>query len=250
MKNISKLTIELTKTTIIFGVIFLVLGYFAGNVLPIAGNVYKVGTGTTTVQTGNEQQQAPTKVDLSPDDDPRIGSANALVQVYEFSDFQCPFCRKFYTESFSQLNSEYISTGKVLFVYKDFPLEQIHPSANIAAQYSDCANEQGKWESFHKTTFEEQNVLDGGTVKSTVQFGEAELKKWAQSAGLDATKLANCISSGKYESEVQADLQEGISAGVSGTPSFLIGNPEKGYTRIVGAQPYSVIKQAIDQYSQ
>lgn len=247
MKIISNLTIQLTTTTIIFGVILLVLGYFIGNVLPITGNIYQVGTGTTTVQTGTEQQQT-TKVELSPDDDPKLGNDNAPVQVYEFSDFQCPFCRKFYTEGFSQLEDEYISTGKVLFVYKDFPLEQIHPSANIAAQYSQCANEQGKWNEFHRTVFEEQNVLDGGTVRSTVQFDENELKDWAEKAGLDMTELASCVSSGKYESEVQSDLQEGISSGVSGTPSFFIGNNEKGFTRIIGAQPYSSIKQAIDQY--
>lgn len=244
MKSIAhKLTIELSKTTIIFGVILLVLGYFVGNVLPVSGGL-KLGTPTTT--TGGNEPSA--QIELSPESDPQLGNENAKVQVYEFSDFQCPFCRKFYTDSFAQLEQEYIETGKILFVYKDFPLEQIHPAANLAAQYSECANEQGKWNDLHKAIFEGQNVLDGGTVRSTVSFGETELNGWAQSAGLDMNTLDACVSSGKYASDVQSDMQQGVKSGVTGTPSFAIGNPEKGYTLIIGAQPYSVIKQTIDQY--
>lgn len=246
MEKISrKITIEINKTTVIFGLILLVLGYFVGNALPIGG--YQLGSGQTTITTGNGNEQTqPIKIELSTDDDPTIGNANAPVQFYEFSDFQCPFCRRFFTDSLSQLEQEYISTGKVLYVYKDFPLEQIHPAAAPAALYSECANEQGKWREMHDAIFGEQNKLGQGTIN----FGTAELDKWAESAGLDTSKLKSCVNSGKYTSEVQEDLQTGIRSGVTGTPSFFIGNSEKGFTQIVGAQPYAVLKQAIDQYLQ
>lgn len=243
-----KITIEFNKTTVIFGLILLALGYFIGNTLPIFGG-YQVGSGQTTITTSpaeEESLQPSTAVSLSVDGDPTIGDANAPVQFYEFSDFQCPFCRRFFTESLSQLEQEYISTGDVLFVYKDFPLDQIHPAARPAALYSECANEQGKWREMHDYIFNEQNKLGLGTI----DFGTAELDQWAQSVGLDTQSLNSCIESGKYASEVEDDLQTGIRNGVSGTPTFFIGNEEKGFVRIVGAQPYSVLKQVVDQYLQ
>lgn len=249
MENISrnKITIEITKTTIIFGLILLALGYFIGNTLPIFGG-YQIGSGQTTITTGGEQagQAQPTKIALSVDDDPTIGDTNALVQFYEFSDFQCPFCRRFYTESLTQLENEYVKTGKVLFVYKDFPLEQIHPSAAPAAIAAECARDQGKWRDMHNKIFDEQNKQGAGTI----DFSIDDVKRWASEIGLDTTTFNQCLDSNKYLQEVQGDFQEGINAGVGGTPTFFVGNSQKGFTPIVGAQPYSVLKQAIEQYLQ
>lgn len=244
----AKVTIEINKSTIALAVVLVVFGYFIGNVFPVIGNAgTALGTGQTIVQaqqaTGETQQQAQT-ITLSPDDDPTMGDPNAPVQFYEFSDFQCPFCRRFFTETLPQLEQEYIDTGKVLFVYKDFPLDQIHPAARPAALYAECANEQGKWREMHDLIFTEQNKLGLGTIN----FGTAELEQWVQSNGIDLQALKSCVDSGKYASEVEGDLQAGIRNGVSGTPTIFIGNEEKGFVRIVGAQPYSVLKQAIDQY--
>jgi len=226
---------------------FLVLGYFVGNVLPISGDssvtVSAKQTGAIASTGDLQQQQAPSNVKLEIEDDPMIGSKDAKVIFYEFSDFQCPFCRKFFTDSLSQLEKEYVDTGKVLFVYKDFPLTQIHPGALPAAVYSECANRQGKWREFHDTVFNEQNKQGGGTV----QFGQAELDQWAKIAGLDAAKLASCAQDPSVVVEVQNDQNTGIALGVSGTPSFFIGSPDKGFVNVVGAQPYAVLKQTIDQ---
>lgn len=239
---------EITKTSLILGALFLVLGYFVGNALPISGNspqqtivVQQEGNVAATAE--NQPQQAPNPTQLSPDNDPVIGNLNAPVQVYEFSDFQCPFCRRFFTDSLSQLEKEYVDTGKVLFVYKDFPLTQIHPGALPAAVYSECANKQDKWREFHDMVFNEQNKQGGGTV----QFGQAELDQWAKTAGLDATELAKCVQDPSVVAEVQNDQNTGVSLGVSGTPSFFIGSQDKGFVNVVGAQPYAVLKQAIDQ---
>lgn len=247
------MTIVLGKTTVMFGLILLVLGYFVGNTLPLtgAGGPLKFGGNAVTVTgdspsvAGDTQEQvAPsgdTTISLSPDDDPTIGDSNAPVQVYEFSDYQCPFCQRFFSDSVVQMESEYIDTGKVLFVFKDFPLQQIHPAAVPAAIYAWCAQEQGKWKEFHDTLFEQQQLLSSG---------QSGLDQIASQANLDADKLSTCLKDNqdKILSEIQSDLQLGSSLGVSGTPSIFIGNKEKGYTQIKGAQPYSIIKQTIDQY--
>lgn len=249
MKKITqKFAIEVTKSTLILGAFFLLFGYFVGNVFPISGDSSSVTVSSKQADAGTsagdlQQQQAPSNINLEVEDDPTIGSKDSKVIFYEFSDFQCPFCRRFFTDSLSQLEKEYVNTGKVLFVYKDFPLTQIHPGALPAAVYSECANKQGKWKEFHDAVFNEQNKQGGGTV----QFGQAELDQWAKMAGLDMNDLARCVQDPSVVAEVQNDQNTGVSLGVSGTPSFFIGSPDKGFVNIVGAQPYAVLKQAIDQ---
>ncbi len=89
-------------------------------------------------------------------DDPKIGRDTAPVVIVEFSDFQCPFCERFFTQSFGKIKSDYIDTGKVQFVYRDFPLS-FHPHAEKAAVAAECAFQQGKWEEFHNLLFQKQN---------------------------------------------------------------------------------------------
>ncbi|PIN89940.1 disulfide bond formation protein DsbA [Candidatus Pacearchaeota archaeon CG10_big_fil_rev_8_21_14_0_10_34_76] len=188
----------------------------------------------------------PSRVEVSADDDPVLGEENAPVEIIEFSDYQCPFCRKFWTETFPLLKSEYIDTGKVRFVYRDFPLDSIHSAATPAAEAANCVMEQGGDEAYfkmHDKIFQEGNILDGGDantgpVRSTVSFTNEDLKKWANDVGYD---IDTCLDSGKFRSEVQKDLNDGSSYGVQGTPGFFInGKP------LSGAQPYSVFKQIID----
>ena len=202
------------------------------------------GTGKTTVTaqaTGNQQQQQPTqpaqpgRVSVSTDDDPVQGDANAKVTIIEFSDFQCPFCERFYTQSLKQIEDNYVKTGKVKFVYRDFPLDSIHPNAVPAALAAGCANEQGKFWEYHNKLFENQGSL-----------GDASYKQWAADLGLNTAQFNKCYDDKKYLTEVQKDFQDGATGGVSGTPSFFIGSDAKGYQLVVGAQPYSTIKQVID----
>lgn len=244
MEKITTLAIQITKSTIIIALIFLALGYFIGNTLPITGNL--VGS-SQIPNSGSGQQQGPTVLQISNpfDDDVVIGNKDAPVVVIEFSDFQCPFCRRFYTQTLSQLESEYINTGKVAFVYRDFPLTSIHPAALPSAIATECAREQGKWREAHNQIFDEQNKLGSGTVDYSI----SDVKTWlAQIPGIDSVKLNSCIDSNKYQNEVEKDFQDGVNFGVTGTPTFFIGNSQKGYVAVVGAQPYSVLKSAIDQY--
>lgn len=177
------------------------------------------------------------KVEVSADDDPFLGSAKAKVSVIEFSDFQCPFCRRFWKETLPQIKKEYIDTGKIKFVYRDFPLS-FHAGAQAAAEGAECAEEQGKFWEMHDKIFQGQDLKGQGTV----DFNISDVKKWAAATGVDTAKFNQCLDSGKYSSEVAKDQSDGLAAGVEGTPTiFVNGKP------IVGAQPFSAFKVIIDQ---
>jgi len=177
-----------------------------------------------------QQQAAPTgPVDVSVDDDPVKGDADAPITIIEFSDFQCPFCKRFFTQTLPQIEKDYISTGKVKLVYRDYPLN-FHPEAQKSAEAAECADDQGKFWEFHDKIFENQESLSN-----------ANYKKWAADLSLDIAEFNDCLDSGKYAAEVQKDFQDGAAAGVKGTPSFFVNGQ---YIR--GAQPYDVFKQIIE----
>lgn len=165
----------------------------------------------------------------STDDDPMEGDADAPVTIIEFSDFQCPFCGKFFKETLPQLRKDYIETGKAKLVFRDFPLD-FHQFAQKAAEAAECAHEQGKFWEMHDMIFDHQDAL-----------AVDDLKGYAKQAGLDTTKFGDCLDSGKYESEVKKDLADGSNVGVSGTPAFFING-----MALTGAQPYEAFKQIID----
>lgn len=170
------------------------------------------------------------RVDVSADDDAVKGQKNAPVTIIEFSDFQCPYCQRFFIETMPQIESDYISTGKVKFIYRDFPL-QGHQYAQKAAEASECADEQGKYWEYNSKIFENQDDLSLNA-----------LKKLASALNLDTRKFDECLDSGSMRAEVQKDLQDGARYGVTGTPGFFInGIPVKG------AQPYAVFRQLIEQ---
>ena len=108
------------------------------------------------------QNQLPTKqpaapVKISADNDPVIGNSDAPITIIEFSDFQCPFCARFHTQTLPLLLEEYIEQGKVKLVFRDFPIQSIHPNALPASVAAECANEQGKFREMHDMLFEKQN---------------------------------------------------------------------------------------------
>jgi|SRR3989338_9773039 len=158
------------------------------------------------------------------------GKENAPVTIIEFSDFQCPFCGRFFQQTLPDIERTYVATGKVKFVYKDFPLDSIHPHATPAALAARCAGEQGKFWEFHDLIFNNQQSL-----------GESSYNQWASQLGLDAAKFSECSSSRKYLSAVRQDLVEGQRAGVQGTPAFLINGQ-----LLSGAQPFAAFQQAVE----
>jgi protein-disulfide isomerase len=193
------------------------------------------------------QKQLPSTPSIGPirisvDDDPMKGNPNASITIIEFSDFQCPFCAKFHETTLPLLEKNYISTGKVNFVYRDFPIVSIHPNAVPAALASECADDQGKFWEIHDMIFENQRTWQGMKPSESTNL----FKEYAVEIGLNLDEFNSCVDSGKYLKEIQNDLDDGRVYGVTGTPGFFVGNSEIGYTKLIGAQPFSSFKQVID----
>ena len=210
-------------------------GKYAGSLSPTSGSSADTGTGSSTGS-----------VEVSEDDDAVLGNANAPVTIIELSDYQCIFCRKFWTETLPLIKKNYIDTGKVKLVYRDLPIASLHPMAQASAEAAECVREKGgdsSYFKYHDKVFGEQNILDSGNrngpVTQTVTYTENDLKKWAKDLGYD---IASCLDSGKYFDEVQKDMADGQAAGFSGTPQFLV----NGKPLPAGAQPYSVFEQFIE----
>ncbi len=156
------------------------------------------------------------------------GNPDAPVTIVEYSDFQCPFCARFHP-TVQQILEDY--PDQVRWVYKHFPLDSIHSEARPSAEASECAAEQGKFWEFADGLFENQSRL-----------GSNLYKEIASKIGLNIGQFENCVSSRKYKDKVEADYQEGIKAGVTGTPGSFV-NGEK----IPGAVPYDYLKTTVEQ---
>ncbi|MBI2054909.1 MAG: DsbA family protein [Candidatus Sungbacteria bacterium] len=172
------------------------------------------------------------------DDDPALGDPNAPVTVVEFSDFQCPFCRRFFETVLPRIKDEYVKTGKARFVYRDFPISSIHDMAQKYAEAAECADEAGKFWAMHDKIFNEQSKKGSGTV---LGYTVDDVKRWAAELGLDTAQFGQCLDSGKYASEVEKDLQDGQAVGVAGTPGTFVNSQF-----ISGAVPYEEFRAAID----
>lgn len=186
------------------------------------------------------EQPAPQKVsgDYS-DDDAYMGDEDAPIVMIEFSDFQCPYCRSFYNDTLPAIKEKYIDTGKVKFVYRDFPLS-FHAGAIPAATASECAREQGGDEMYfamHDKIFDGQNELGAGTVS----IENESLVAYAKELGLDMKEFNNCFEADAFKEEIEADIADGQSVGISGTPGFII-NGEI----VSGAQPFSVFESIFE----
>jgi protein-disulfide isomerase len=168
------------------------------------------------------------------------GGAGSRVVLVEFSDFQCPFCARHAKQTLPQIEREYVDTGKLLYVMRNLPLEQIHPDALRAAAAAECAGDQGKYWQMHEKLFGNQQAL-----------GAADLTRYAQEAGVDAAKFKQCVDADVHGAKIRKDLTDAQAAGITGTPTFFLGFAEGGgkvkvVRRIQGAQPYPVFKAAID----
>jgi protein-disulfide isomerase len=184
---------------------------------------------TPSAPTPSAPSAAP--VDMSQFEGNFKGDADAPVTIVEWSDFECPFCARFYSQAYQQIVSEYVDTGKVKIIYKHFPLS-FHPNAQKAGEATECAALQDKdsfWD-MHDMIFEK------GTTG-----GVATFKQYAADIGLDTAEFNTCLDSGETAAIVQADMAEGANNGITGTPGFLVGGQ-----RISGAQPYAVFQQAIE----
>jgi protein-disulfide isomerase len=185
-------------------------------------------------QEPQEPAGPPEPADVEIGDAFTIGDPDAPITIVEFTDFQCPFCVRHFQETYPRIVEEYVDTGVVRYVFKDFPLYSIHPQASEAAQAARCAGEQDAFLEMHDLLFQRQSLWSGD--QSTETFIDL-----AEELDLDAADFEQCLTSGKQEEAVDADYNQGVQLGVTGTPAFFI----NGYG-VSGAQPYELFEQAIE----
>ena len=160
---------------------------------------------------------------------PVKGDMDAPVTIIEWSDFECPFCARFYDDAYKQIVETYVDSGKAKIIFMHFPLA-FHTNAENAAVASECAYEQGQFYEYHDIIFENQQSLDS-----------ASLKKYASDIGLDTAAFNTCYAARESVEAIANQMALGQSVGISGTPGFLI----NGIT-ISGAQPFDVFEQLIE----
>lgn len=172
------------------------------------------------------------------DNDPILGDPDAPITIVEFSDFQCPFCARAFNDAVTQLKENEIKDGEVSLVYKQFPLNSIHPFAQKAGEASLCAHDQDKFWEYHDTLFANQAALSIN-----------DLKKYAADLGLDTNAFNECLDSGDKASEVNKETNQATTSGGRGTPYFIVIGEDGETVPVSGAQPYGAFQSAIQAVS-
>lgn len=225
-------------------------GFFGGS-LWTENQMLKKGGIALTAPSGNQaaapsQPQQPTTGTTSIDDDPVLGDKNAPVTLVEFSDYECPFCKKYFTDTFPQIKAKYIDTGKVKLVFRDLPLSFHDPMATKEAVAANCARKQGGDTSY----FKYHDEMFKQTTSNGNGLNDEKLKTIATGLGLNLGQFNSCLTDKAMEDEVKKDLADAGQAGASGTPTFVIGKSTKDGkvegSLVVGAQPFSAFEAVID----
>jgi protein-disulfide isomerase len=173
---------------------------------------------------------------------PALGNDGAKLVMIEFSDYQCPYCMDYFSNTYRRLIAEYVKTGRVKYVARDFPVENIHPKALEAAQAARCATEQGKFWEMHDSLFANQK-----------NFASTGIADAATAAGLDIAKFNACFESRKYADAIHKEEDDTVKLGIKGTPAFFIGTPDpanpakiKLVKGLIGSQPLPAFQQTLD----
>ena len=184
--------------------------------------------GGSVVEAPVEEQPEFVRYEVASEGFPSIGPAYAPITIVEFSDYQCPFCKRWHDEVYQPLLNEY--PGQIRLVYRHLPLISIHPDAFPAAEAAMCAGEQNAYWPFHEKLF------------SSDALGSNIYTQYAQDLGLDLNSFETCVAERTYQEAVQTDLDFAVDLGVRSTPTFFING-----LAVVGAQPLDVFKQVIDK---
>ena len=211
----------------------------------IAGALYYSNVKAPTKVAENVPVENNTSGSMRPvsTDDHILGNPNADIMIVEYSDIECPFCKVFHT-TMRRVMDEYGKGGKVAWVYRHFPIDQLHSKARKEAEATECANELGgpaKFWDYINTLYD--------TTNSNNSLDLAELPKIAKKVGLDVVAFESCLSSGRYAAKVEADYQDAIKAGGRGTPNSIILSKDGTKTPVEGAQPYESLKILLTPYS-
>lgn len=170
-----------------------------------------------------------------------LGNTNALIKIIEYSDLECPFCKMFH-QTMHQILDKYGKDGRVVWIYRHMPLDQLHPKARNEARATECATEQGGNDAFWKFA---DKIFE--ITPSNNGLDPEELPRIAAMNGLDKIKFADCLSSNKYDERIARNEKDGIDAGAQGTPFSILFTPKGRQVIINGAQPYEQVKTMIDQ---
>jgi protein-disulfide isomerase len=214
----------------------ILLGYVVWGMEPAGGTAALSAQGAQTgsqptgavVEAPVTQQPEYTRYDIPTENFYALGPADAPITIVEFSDFECPFCRRWHAEVYKPLLAAY--PGKIRLVYRNLPLTSIHPDALAAAEASMCAGEQDVYWKYHDKLF------------SSESLGNSVYIQYAQELGLNMPTFEACLSDHKYQKTIEADSEFAINLGIRSTPTFFING-----LAIVGAQPLDVFKQVIDK---
>lgn len=173
------------------------------------------------------QAQAVPPKELKSSDDPSFGNPNSKLTIVEFADFECPYSRE-EASTFRELALKYKDQAR--FIYRDFPLDTIHKNARLAAEASECADEQDKFWQYHDKLYSSESLEKETLMNLAVQ------------AGLDETRFKKCLEASTYRGEVQADYELGSRAGIRGTPTFFVNG-----VKIEGAIPKPIFERIIQE---
>ena len=163
------------------------------------------------------------------------GVDNAPVTIFELSDFQCPYCRRFWEETLPALEEEYIDTGKARFIFINLPLVSLHPNAPAAHEFAMCAAKQERFWPVHDLLYDHQDVWSNLSDPSPFFYG------FVDSAGLDRARLEQCLSGGETRGVILSDIQQAQRGSITQTPTFVV---EGGL--LPGAQPIEVWRPILD----
>jgi protein-disulfide isomerase len=218
--------------TIILGILFIVS-------IATGGFGSKSGSGTIQAPTPTlaPQPTIPTEaqyIEVSVDDDPVLGDKNAPITIIEFSDYQCPFCKRAFDQTLPDLKKNYIEKGKVKLVFRDLPLP-FHTEADEAAIAANCAGAQGKYWEMHDVLFQQQSAWAGQADPKNA------LTQIAKELGVNEAEFTSCYNDPATRKEVEADYADAGAAGATGTPTFFING-----RKLVGAQPYQAFEAVIE----
>ncbi|MFZ2253031.1 MAG: thioredoxin domain-containing protein [Minisyncoccia bacterium] len=234
-KTIQKNTLAMPIAVVIAGVLIAGAVIYSGGKAPTAGTANQPQQQQVAQQTGDLEQMTP----VTSKDHIR-GNPDAPVKIVEYSDTECPFCKRFHS-TMKEVMDTYGKDGKVAWVYRHFPLDQLHSKARKEAVALECANEQGgndKFWSYADRLYEVTPANNG--------LDPAELPKIAEFVGLDTGKFNTCLASTKYDKHIEDEVQNAQATGGNGTPwSIVVAKNGKKYP-LSGAQPYASIKQLIE----
>mgnify|MGYP003441732062 len=233
---------------LIFGAVLITSSFW----MPMKSNKAQEGLNPKQAQqadnNGVKEEGGPVTVSL--DDDPVMGDKKkAKVAIIEFSDLECPFCKRFHQETHKQLVKEYVETGKAVIVARDFPLSFHDPKATEEAAVAECVRDQKGDAAYFSFT----EAVYAATQTNGKGLPQGKMMELLKAASVDTAKVLACSEEESTKEEIAKDIADGTKAGITGTPSFVIGTlAEDGTVTgevVVGALPFSGFQEAINKYS-